>query len=484
MNGTPLPGGSWDETYLADELASDRPPVGLMADSRSGPPDPDPPPIEEQRELAGRIVGYLTPADADTGTSRDGPVALVADVADSREVKGDTSPAALGDVLDDLVGHLTRYVWFPRPEQAIAVALWIAHAHAIDRVEQSPILAITSPVKQSGKSRLLDVIETVVPRPWRIERPSEAVLYRKIERDRPTVLMDEADTVFEDRKGQYEGLRAVFNAGNRRGTFVSRVMPKGKTFDLVDFAIFGPKAIAGIGRFPETIVDRSIVIAMTRRGSGDRIERLRSRSAAAIGAPLNLKLASLLGSLSQDLTLNDIDLPAELDDRGQDNWESFLALARIAGGDWPARAVHAAIALQSDRTTADDNAGVTLLGDLNIIFSDTNEAFLPTSVLLERLHAIDSSPWAEWTGGKPLSARGLAKVLGLFGIKPEKPSPTERGYSRRQFLGEWERFLPMTSRTSATSATTATPSADRPVPVDLWAEASRVFGDDIAGGDA
>jgi hypothetical protein len=345
--------------------------------------------------------------------------------------------ADLAVTLVTLDRHLKRYVWFPRPEQATAIVLWIAHTHAMAAVEQSPILAITSPVKQSGKSRLLDVIETVVPTPWRIERPSEAVLFRRIARDHPTVLMDEADTIFNDRKGQYEGLRAIFNAGNRRGTVVSRVLPKGKSFELVDFTIFGPKAVAGIGRFPETLVDRSIVIAMTRRAPGDRVERLRTRRAEELGAPIREALAAGLADVPS-LTLPDDDLPYALDDRGQDNWEPLLALARFAGGDWPYLANVAALVLQSDRQTADDNAAVTLLRDLAGIFGD--RSFMTTSDLLEKLVALDSSPWSEWSHGKALTARGLARLLDPFGVSPDR-SRTVRGYSRHQFADAWGRYL-------------------------------------------
>jgi hypothetical protein len=398
----------------------------------------------------------------------------------------------LAEILDALVAHLRRFVWFPRPEQADAVALWVAHTHALDAVEQSPILVVASPVKQSGKSRLLDVIETVVPTPWRIERPSEAVLYRRIARDRPTILMDEADTIFEDRKGQYEGIRAVFNAGNRRGTVVSRVMPKGKTFELVDFPIFAAKAVAGLGRFPETIVDRSVVIAMTRRVPGEPIERLRARRAAALGEPIRDALAEVLGD-PVNLTLPDYELPTELDDRAQDNWEGLIALANLAGGHWPELARTAAIVLNRDRATADDNAGVTLLADLRVIFEETGETFLTTSMLLERLHTFDSSPWSEWRGGKPLSPRGMAAILHPFGIEPEKVREgqlTIRGYSRHAFSDAWSRFTPSMSATPATSATPSTFAVSLVALVadaqqanggetDLTVAALTVFGDDF-----
>jgi hypothetical protein len=362
-----------------------------------------------------------------------------------RDLYGADLAPTLADALDEVVVLLRRFVHFPRPEQAEAVALWVAHTHAIESVEQSPVLAITSAVKQSGKSRLLDVLEVLVRDPWRIERPSEAVLYRKIDRDHPTILMDEADTIFEDRKGQYEGIRAVFNAGNRRGTKVSRVTPKGKSFDLIDFAIFGPKAIAGIGKFPETIVDRSIVISMLRRSPTEFVERLRTRQAEALGHPIRDQLESLLRDcpeLVTHVTHPDGEkegLPAELDDRGQDNWESLIALGDLAGGPWPARARQAAIVLQEDRQSADDNAPLTLLSDLHLIFDEMASLWLPTSTILERLAAIDSSPWSEWRNGKALTYRQLSAVLQPFGIKSDR-TREERGYSRRSFEDAWSRF--------------------------------------------
>ncbi|HEY5434521.1 MAG TPA: hypothetical protein VIK13_04760, partial [Candidatus Limnocylindrales bacterium] len=81
----------------------------------------------------------------------------------------------LAETLDAVVTHLTRFVHFAAPEHAQAVALWAAHSHVpLERLEQSPILALTSAVKQSGKTKLLDVLEFLVRDPWRITRPSES----------------------------------------------------------------------------------------------------------------------------------------------------------------------------------------------------------------------------------------------------------------------------------------------------------------------
>ncbi|HEX9044437.1 MAG TPA: hypothetical protein VF802_05355 [Candidatus Limnocylindrales bacterium] len=129
----------------------------------------------------------------------------------------------LAVALDSLEAFVRRYVAFSLPEQATAIALWIAHTHVIDSSDTSPYLAITSAERQCGKTLLLDLLELLVARVWRAVLPSDAIVYRKIDRDRPTLLLDEADAIFgRAASDRYEGLRALLNAGNRRGTRVPR----------------------------------------------------------------------------------------------------------------------------------------------------------------------------------------------------------------------------------------------------------------------
>jgi hypothetical protein len=69
-------------------------------------------------------------------------------------------------------------------------------------------------VRRSGKTRLLDVLELLVANPWRVITPSEAVVFRKIDADSPTLLLDEVDAIFSPKaNGTTEGLRALLNAG-------------------------------------------------------------------------------------------------------------------------------------------------------------------------------------------------------------------------------------------------------------------------------
>ena len=200
----------------------------------------------------------------------------------------------LAEALDAVASISRRFVHFARPEYTDAIALWAAHTHApLERLEQSPILALTSVVKQSfAKPRVSDVLEFLVANAWRITRPSESVLFRKIDRDHPTVLLDEVDAIFGDKSGSTEGVRSIFNSGNRKGTMVPRSVPAGRGFELAEFDVFCPKATAGIGGLPETILDRAIVIPMERRARSEAIEKLRGRTSNQLGTPLLERLRS------------------------------------------------------------------------------------------------------------------------------------------------------------------------------------------------
>ena len=370
-----------------------------------------------------------------------------------------TPTLALAETLTATVAHLTRFVHFSRAEHADAVALWTAHTHAgLERLGQSPILALTSAVKQSGKTRVLDVIEYLVRAPWRITRPSESVLFRKIDADHPTVLLDEIDAIFRDKTGNTEGIRSLFNSGNRRGTKVPRNVAQGKSFALVEFDVFCPKATAGIGGLPDTILDRAIVIPMQRRTRGEPVEKLRERTAHALGTPLRDALAYHIGRL-EDLTVADAALPPELDDRAQDGWEPLLAIADAAGGDWPGRARRAAVAIFGSRSSADDTHALRLLHDCRTVFESSAVDFLPTAELRAALIALDQSPWAD-IRGKEITPHYMGKLLRAFLIESSRHRPFGVGnpihsYFRSGFRDAWDRYASPSpeSDTSGTSGT-------------------------------
>lgn len=61
-------------------------------------------------------------------------------------------------------------------------------------------------------------------------------------------------------------------------------------------------------------------------------------------------------------------------------------------------------------------------------------------MLLDALRGLDESPWSDWHG-KPLTARGLARLLKPYAIGPRSDG-NRRGYKRRAFEDALARYLP------------------------------------------
>jgi hypothetical protein len=361
-----------------------------------------------------------------------------------------TSRTDLAAALDDVLTFVRRYLVM-RDDQAVALALWVAHTFVFDRGDQSPILGVTSAVSRSGKSRLFEVLRAVVARPWYVIRPSEAVVFRRIARDHPTLLLDEGDALWNDRSPAAEGLRAILNAGNRRDdAVVSRVVSKGRTFDLADFDIYCPKAVAGIGGLPATVLDRAIVLRMVRRRPDEPVDKLRLRLVKDDGGRLRERLAAATQSLGP-LEVPRDRMPPGLTDREEDGWEPLVAIADAAGGDWAERVRAAAVLLQADAAqAAEDDAGLALLllRDLREIFAAADVEGIPTAVLVHRLVAMTDSPWAAMPPAhRPATGHDLRRMLAPYGIRPDRLSRTidpghNRGYLRAAFVDAWGRYLP------------------------------------------
>ncbi|MCB7130080.1 MAG: hypothetical protein J3T61_11150, partial [Candidatus Brocadiales bacterium] len=115
-------------------------------------------------------------------------------------------------MLDEIRKIILQYLSLP-DGAAEAMALWVMFTHAFDAAEVSPRLALTSPVPGCGKTTALTILSNLVCKPLPASNWTTATVFRSIERDRPTLLIDEADTFLSDA----EGLRGILNSGHTPG---------------------------------------------------------------------------------------------------------------------------------------------------------------------------------------------------------------------------------------------------------------------------
>ena len=370
-----------------------------------------------------------------------------------------TEAAADGaSLLDALAAFVHRFVACTET-QAAAIALWTAHTWTFDAADTTPRLAVQSAEKQSGKTRLLEALDLVAPGPLPVANISVAALFRVIAAGPVTLLWDEVDSTFNNKgTGTAEELRGLLNAGYRRGAQVARVVGEGKKMRVERFPVFAPIALAGIGSLPDTVEDRSIIIRLRRRAPNEHVERFRRRVVEPDAARLRDELAGWSAGVIEELKDLHPDLP-RLSDRAADVWEPLLAIADLAGGNWPDRARDAAITLSGAQPADDDTLGVRLLADVRTVMGARDRVW--TAELLEGLAALEESPWGDWYG-KPLDARRLAKFLKPYGVRSREVRIGDRnakGYVAEDLADPWSRYVPTLAGVSATSATSATPLA-------------------------
>ena len=373
-------------------------------------------------------------------------------------------------LLDEIVAMILKYVAL-QPHAAVAIALWVVHAHAIKAAFISPILALVSPVKRCGKTTVFKVISSLVLRPMMASNVTAATIFRAIEKFHPTLLIDEMDTFI---RGNDE-LRGILNSGHSRTTgFVIRTVGDGHEPRV--FSTFGAKAVALIGKLPSTMDDRSVVIGMRRRKPGEKISRMREDRLSQECSTLRRMCARWVEDHLNIIEHADPEIPDSLHDRAADNWRQLLAIADAAGDSWPDLARAAALDVSGEDSSPEDSVKVQLLGDIRDLFNREGINRLASDRIVSALGEMEERPWPEWKKGKQISKKQLAGLLKSFGIQPKNLKLSNgvvlKGYARDDFADVFSRYLPSQSATALPalkdkdlqqnqSATTLPPVADR-----------------------
>jgi hypothetical protein len=355
----------------------------------------------------------------------------------------------LETVLDAIRAFVRRYLHISDNE-ANLITLWIALTHTIDAFDYAAYLHITSVLPECGKSRVLDVLDTLVVNPWKTARVTAAVLMRKMDAEHPTLLLDESDAAFNGNEEYSEALRGMLNDGFKRDGRSSVCVGQGANLTYKDFSVFGPKAIAGIGRLPSTVESRSIPIVMKRRTKTEPLDKWRDRDGREAATVLREQLAASLAPAIDGLKVARPVMPEGLSDRAEDVLEPLLAIADLAGGDWPAAARAAALALMSQAARAnreaDQHLPLELLTDIARVFEEAgNPSAMFTKVIVEKLVGLEDRPWATFgRSEKPITGHRIARLLKGYGIEPAGQiwigSTTGRGYRLAAFTEALTRY--------------------------------------------
>jgi hypothetical protein len=340
-------------------------------------------------------------------------------------------------VLSDALAYQKRFVRYPSEHAAVAHSLWIAHTHMMDAWESTPRLAFLSAEPTSGKTRSLEISEPMVPNAVSTVNASAAYLFRKAGSDegQPTVFFDEIDTIFGPKAKEHEDIRGFINAGHRRGATYGRCVVHGTIVTTEDTPVYAAVAVAGLGWLPDTLLARSIIVRMRRRLRTETVEPYRCRDHAPQGKEIGRRLAGWASTVVEAAKDMRPEMPVGVEDRAADCWEPLLAVADLAGGQWPRLAREAAVALvAASQNQTPVSLYLRLLGDVRTVFwknltavAQSQPKGLPTKRLLEDLYALDDAPWSTLNKGEAYTPTQLATCLFEYGAKSDylRPHPSQ-----------------------------------------------------------
>ena len=349
-------------------------------------------------------------------------------------------PVATAALLQELIIKIRKHI-VARPHEVLAIALWVtlAWVHEVTATH-SPYLVATSAEPDSGKTTTLGVLGFVVPKPFTAAEPTGPAIYRFVDREKPTLLVDEADDLFQ-RKSD---VKHIFNVAWTRGTKIPRQVQVQGVSMTVWFDPFCPKVVGLLGmKLPRTLVGRSIVIKLLPKKADEKVEDF-SHVDDEEFANLRRKLARW--SADNVAAIKELKplLPANFNNRLAANWRLLLVIAELAGGTWPRQAREAAVRLS--RTARKPSWGVQLLQSFRAMFANAQREITSQQVVAE-LNADPTGPWVEYNRGGPITQRQVADLLEQYDIRPVHFHPTKRstltrrGYKSVQFADAFARYL-------------------------------------------
>jgi len=350
-------------------------------------------------------------------------------------------PVVICDVFKEMDDILKKHL-IVTPEERWTIILWIVFSYAPRRFRHSPRLLVTSPQMQCGKTTLLSILAALAYKALHVSHLTPATLFRMLDKERPTIIADEADTYIHGD----ENMRNVLNNGHTRdGSWVMRC--DGDQNDVRLFDAYGAMVIGQIGSPPDTVMDRSIAIMMKRKKPSEKTLPFLSQDddTVKVCREIQAKLMRWTTDHANDLTKAAMQLPDFLNNRNADKWHPLFAIAELAGDPWLWRVEQAARWAVSMDNPDDAELSSQLLADIRMVFKMAGTQAMMTAALLHELKALDDRPWGTLNNGKPMDARKMSDFLRPFGICPQNirfaNSGQKKGYVLADFTDAFERYL-------------------------------------------
>jgi putative DNA primase/helicase len=175
-------------------------------------------------------------------------------------------PVNAAELLAEIEAKFRRYVVTTVPIVTASV-LWSVFTYLVEIAVYAPKLVFTFPERDAGKSAALEALRWIVQRGYPAVEVTGAVLFRILDRLRPTPVLDEADSLFERRTV----LAFIANASwSNNGVKIPRTGSRG---EIVEYDVYGTQLIGMRGlKIPDTTASRCIICRVWPKLASETVE--------------------------------------------------------------------------------------------------------------------------------------------------------------------------------------------------------------------
>ena len=343
-------------------------------------------------------------------------------------------------LLDEVRAINNRFIVLPMLADVL-LTIWDLHTYVFDCFSYTPYLHVTSPEKECGKSTLGELMNHLCANATTPGGMSAAAMFRRIESRKPTLLLDEWDTLSDENR---QAALNVLNTGFKwNGVYT---ICDGDDHEVRDFHTFCPKAIFGLSeaKLPDTTRSRCFALTLQKKLPDEKVEKLTRKFD---GSTLRRKCLRWANDNRERLKNSEPVMPPGLSARQEDIAEPLLAIADACGGHWPEIMRAAVTQFFGDARSDEGDIKRELLKDIQAGFKQQDPADRWSSAAIRvYLNLLEHRPWVDWNDGKGISQRQISDRLRSYRITSHNiklPDGTvPKGYYLTDFEDAFARYLP------------------------------------------
>ena len=170
------------------------------------------------------------------------------------------------ELFDRIKAQFSKYLWFNEPAYYNIIPLWIIGTYCHDVFQAYPYLNLWG-FKNTGKTKVMQLSAILAFNSEIFLNMTVASLFRIIEQDSPTLFIDEAENLWDDKhKGEDDtsDIVACLNAGWMKGGEIPRIEKIDGELKINRFKVYCPKMFASIQGLKGALDTRCIKIVMVR----------------------------------------------------------------------------------------------------------------------------------------------------------------------------------------------------------------------------